>query len=51
MSKVEADGANESDDSKNGSGSFKELLGLCKSDLDEILNRLKSHMKSEAMED
>jgi hypothetical protein len=27
---------------KNGGGQFKELLGLCKSDLDEILNRLKA---------
>lgn len=47
---MESDNAGD-DDSKNGSGSFKELLGLCKSDLDEILNRLKSQMKSEQLED
>ena len=45
------DSSSTDDDSKNGSGPFKELLGLCKSDLDEILNRLKSQMKSEALED
>ena len=48
---MEADGSAAEDDSKNGGGQFKELLGLCKSDLNEILNRLKSHMKSEALED
>ena len=51
LSKVEADGSAAEDDSKNGGGQFKELLGLCKSDLNETLNRLKSHMKSEALED
>jgi hypothetical protein len=51
LSKVEADGSAADEDSKNGGGQFKELLSLCKSDLDEILNRLKTHMKSEAVED
>ena len=30
---------------------FQELLTLCKSDLDEILNRLKSQVQNEATED
>jgi len=48
---VESDGSAADEDAKNGSGQFQELLGMCKSDLDEILNRLKSQMKSEALED
>jgi hypothetical protein len=34
-----------------GSKQFQELLTLCKSDLDEILNRLKSQVQNEATED
>jgi len=51
LNKVESEGAGGEDGAKNGNDSFKELLSLCKSDLDEILNRLKSQMKSEALED
>jgi hypothetical protein len=49
LNKAENEGTG--DENKNGSESFKELLGLCKQDLDEILNRLKSQMKNENTED
>ena len=32
-------------------GPFKELLGLCKNDLDEILTKLKAQMKNENVEE
>lgn len=35
----------------SGAGPFKELLGLCKSDLDDILNKIKAQIKSENVED
>ena len=47
LNKAEDEGhSHKSADDK--SGSFKELLGLCRSDLDEIVNRLKSQVKLES---
>ena len=40
-----------SSDSAPSSTQFKELLSLCKSDLDEILNRLKSQVQNDGIED
>lgn len=53
LNKVESESGSTSggDDSKNGGGQFHELLSLCKSDLDEILNRLKSQFQSDGLED
>jgi hypothetical protein len=50
LNKVEND-SSFGDDSLGGAKQFQELLSICKSDLDEILNRLKAHFKSEALED
>jgi hypothetical protein len=50
LNKVEND-SSLGDDSIGGSKQFQELLSICKSDLDEILNRLKSHFQGEALED
>lgn len=51
LNKVESDSSFGGEDSLGGSKQFQELLGLCKSDLEEILNRLKSHVQNEATED
>lgn len=51
LNKAENDSSALGDDSKNGSGQFRELLGLCKSDLDEILNRLRAQFQNEGIED
>jgi hypothetical protein len=50
LNKVEND-SSLGEDSFGGGKQFSELLGICKSDLDEILNRLKSNFQNEAIED
>ena len=50
LHKVENESAN-GDDQSGSAKQFTELLGICKSDLDEILNRLKSNFQNEATED
>ncbi len=50
LNKVEND-SSLGDDSFGSGKQFSELLGICKSDLDEILNRLKSNFQNEAIED
>jgi predicted RNase H-like nuclease (RuvC/YqgF family) len=54
LNKVENDssfGDDSGGGSSSGSKQFQELLSLCKSDLEEILNRLKSQVQSEAAEE
>ena len=50
LNKVEND-SSLGDDSFGSGKQFSELLGICKGDLDEILNRLKSNFQNEAIED
>jgi hypothetical protein len=50
LHKVENESSN-SDDNQGSAKQFTELLGICKSDLDEILQRLKSNFQNEATED
>ena len=48
LNRAETDSTNSG---SGGSAQFKELLSLCKSDLDEILNRLKAQVQSDGVED